>query len=39
MSLKAVGFVALLFAALVLIPSGAHLAELPNKWISQGTII
>jgi hypothetical protein len=31
MSLRAVQFVALLFAGLVLIPSGAHLAEFSNK--------
>ena len=31
MTLKIAGFVALVFAALALIPSGAHLAELPNK--------
>jgi hypothetical protein len=31
MSIKAIGFLALLSTALVLIPSGAHLAELPNK--------
>jgi hypothetical protein len=31
MTVRAVAFAALLFAALALVPSGAHLAELPNK--------
>jgi hypothetical protein len=31
MSVRAVAFVALLFVALVLVPSEAHLAELPTK--------
>jgi hypothetical protein len=31
MSVRTVGFLAVLLGALVLIPSGAHLAELPNK--------
>lgn len=31
MSIRTAGIVALLFAALALVPAGAHLAELPNK--------
>jgi hypothetical protein len=31
MSIRKVGFIALLFAALALVPAGAHVAELPNK--------